>query len=99
MPQAAQAAQGLVGKDHVRRHLELGRDFLAQGAQALEQLGIVAHARTLIQLGLLAQQVHCAAGAGRGIALGRAALNSKGKRLVLDLAGTRTQAHDRILPL
>lgn len=40
--QAAQAAQSLVGKDHIRRHLQLGRDLLAQGTQALEQLGIVA---------------------------------------------------------
>ena len=30
--QTAQAAQGLVGEDHVRRHLQLGRDLLAQGA-------------------------------------------------------------------
>ena len=97
--QAAQTAQGLVGEDHVRRHLQLGRDLLAQGTQALEQLGIVTHARALIQLGLLAQQIHRTAGAGRGLALGRATLNGKGKRLVLDLAGTRAQANDRVLPL
>ena len=97
--QAAQAAQCLVGKDHIRRHLQLGRNLLAQGTQALEQLGIVANARALIQLGLLAQQIHRTAGAGRGLALGRATLNGKGERLVLDLAGTRTQPHDRVLPL
>ena len=97
--QAAQTAQGLVGKDHIRRHLQLGRDLLAQGTQALEQLGIVAHAWALIQLGLLAQQIDGAAGAGRGLALGRATLNGKGKRLILDLDGTRTQPHDRVLPL
>ena len=90
--QAAQAAQGLVGKDHIRRHLQLRRDLLAEGTQALEQLGIVANARALIQLGLLAQQINGAAGAGRGLALGRATLNGKGERIVLDLAGTRTQS-------
>ncbi len=97
--QTAQAAQGLVGEDHVRRHLQLGRDLLAQGTQTLEQLGIVANARALLQLGLLTQQID---GGGlvrvKAVALGRATLNGKGKRLVLDLAGTRTQTHDRYCP-
>lgn len=67
--QAAQTAQGLVGKDHIRRYLQLGRDLLAQGTQALEQLGIVANTRALIQLGLLAQQIDGAAGAAEALRL------------------------------
>ena len=37
------------------------------------------------------ESISGAAGAGRGLALGRATFNGKGKRLVLDLAGARAQ--------